>query len=335
MSTNPIPVTSIVTWQQALIQAVRDPKELLELLELPESLLSPAQAANQLFELKVPREFIERMKKGDLTDPLLRQVLPLGKELIETDGFSHDPLAEAQSNHIKGMVHKYQGRVLLVVAPHCAVNCRYCFRRHFPYQDNNPSRQQWQAVFEQIASDSSIHEVIFSGGDPLASPDRQLQWMVDQLAQIPHLKRLRVHTRLPIVIPQRITDSTLQWLTGSRLKPVMVIHCNHANELDNRVADALIQLQDQGVMLLNQAVLLKGVNDRLATQIALSERLFELDVLPYYLHLLDKVQGTAHFDVPAQEALTLHQQMQANLPGFLVPKLVREEAGESQKTLIL
>jgi len=334
MPTNPIPSASIVTWQEALIQAVRDPSELLELLELPKSLLPQAQAADRLFELKVPRSFIKRMKKGDVNDPLLRQVLPLGHELIETDGFSHDPLAEAQSNHTKGMVHKYQGRVLLVVAPNCAVNCRYCFRRHFPYQDNNPSRQQWQAVFEQIASDSSIAEVIFSGGDPLASPDRQLQWMVEQLAQIPHLKRLRVHTRLPIVIPQRITESTLQWLTGSRLKPVMVIHSNHANELNGEVASALAQLQEHKVMLLNQAVLLKGVNDKLETQIALSERLFELDVLPYYLHLLDKVQGTAHFDLAEREALALHQQMQANLPGFLVPKLVREEAGESQKTLI-
>ncbi len=330
-----ISATAVTTWQEELIQAVRDPRELLELLDLPLELLPQAEAASQLFELKVPRPFIARMAKGDVNDPLLRQVLPLGEEQAVTPGFSHDPLAESQSNAVKGLVHKYQGRVLLVVAPNCAVNCRYCFRRHFPYQDNNPSRQQWLEVFDQIAKDSSIHEVIFSGGDPLASPDRQLQWMVDQLESIPHLKRLRIHTRLPVVIPQRVTDTMLTWLTGSRLKPVMVIHANHASELDTHVAKALSLLRDKGVMLLNQAVLLKGINDQLEDQVALSERLFELDVLPYYLHLLDKVQGTAHFDLPHRQAMQLHQQMQGVLPGFLVPKLVREEAGESQKTLII
>lgn len=330
-----ISATAVTTWQEELIQAVRDPRELLELLDLPLELLPQAEAASQLFELKVPRPFIARMAKGDVNDPLLRQVLPLGEEQAVTPGFSHDPLAEAQSNAVKGLVHKYQGRVLLVVAPNCAVNCRYCFRRHFPYQDNNPSRQQWLEVFDQIAKDSSIHEVIFSGGDPLASPDRQLQWMVDQLESIPHLKRLRIHTRLPVVIPQRVTDTMLTWLTGSRLKPVMVIHANHASELDTHVAKALSLLRDKGVMLLNQAVLLKGINDQLEDQVALSERLFELDVLPYYLHLLDKVQGAAHFDLPHRQAMQLHQRMQGVLPGFLVPKLVREEAGESQKTLII
>ncbi|MGH1372699.1 MAG: EF-P beta-lysylation protein EpmB [Cellvibrionaceae bacterium] len=330
-----ISATAVTTWQEELIQAVRDPRELLNLLELPLELLPQAEAASELFELKVPRPFVARMAKGKLNDPLLRQVLPLAQEHKISVGFSQDPLAEAQSNSVKGLVHKYQGRVLLVVAPNCAVNCRYCFRRHFPYQDNNPSRQQWLEVFDQIARDSSIHEVIFSGGDPLASPDRQLQWMVDQLEQIPHLKRLRIHTRLPVVIPQRVTDTLLHWLTGSRLKPVMVIHANHASELDGSVAQALSLLRQNGVMLLNQAVLLKGVNDQLDDQVALSERLFELDVLPYYLHLLDKVQGTAHFDLPHQQAVDLHRQMQAVLPGFLVPKLVREEAGERQKTLIL
>ncbi len=330
-----ISATAVTTWQEELIQAVRDPRELLELLDLPLERLPQAEAASQLFELKVPRPFIARMAKGDVNDPLLRQVLPLGEEQAVTPGFSHDPLAESQSNAVKGLVHKYQGRVLLVVAPNCAVNCRYCFRRHFPYQDNNPSRQQWLEVFDQIAKDSSIHEVIFSGGDPLASPDRQLQWMVDQLESIPHLKRLRIHTRLPVVIPQRVTDTMLAWLTGSRLKPVMVIHANHASELDTHVAKALSLLRDKGVMLLNQAVLLKGINDQLEDQVALSERLFEVDVLPYYLHLLDKVQGTAHFDLPHRQAMQLHQKMQGVLPGFLVPKLVREEAGESQKTLII
>lgn len=331
----PIAPRSTDTWQEALINAVRSPRELLELLDLPLELLPAAEQADREFAFKVPRPFVDRMKKGDREDPLLLQILPLAQELQTTPGFSADPLQEAESNPHQGLVHKYHGRVLLITAPNCAINCRYCFRRHFPYEDNNPSRQQWLEVFDTIAADTSIREVIFSGGDPLASPDRQLQWMVDQLQQIPHLTRLRVHTRLPVVIPQRITSDTLKWLTGSRLKPVMVIHSNHANELDPSVAETMKILTEAGVMLLNQTVLLRGINDNLDTQVTLSERLFELGVLPYYLHLLDQVSGTAHFEMPQKEAIKLHQQMQTQLPGFLVPKLVREEPGKSQKTLIL
>ncbi|WP_439134542.1 EF-P beta-lysylation protein EpmB [Pseudomaricurvus sp.] len=328
------PHQPVNTWQEELIQSIRDPRELLEYLQLPTELLPQAQAASQLFELRAPRPYLDRITKGDVNDPLLKQILPLTDELTETPGYSNDPLQEADSNPTQGLVHKYHGRVLLIVAPNCAINCRYCFRRAFPYEDNNPSRQQWQQVFDAIRADDTIREVIFSGGDPLASPDRQLQWMVDQLVDIPHIRRLRVHTRLPIVIPQRITRETLGWLAETRLQSVLVLHTNHPNELDEAVSQGITLLRDAGVTVLNQAVLLKGVNDDLDTQVNLNEKLFAAGVLPYYLHLLDKVQGAAHFAIDDADAIALHQQMQTRLPGFLVPKLAREEPGALNKTLI-
>ncbi|MYM64256.1 EF-P beta-lysylation protein EpmB [Pseudomaricurvus sp. HS19] len=329
-----IPAQTTLSWQEAMIQAVREPRQLLEYLQLPMELLPAAEAATSHFGLRVPKPFLERIRKGDLNDPLLRQILPLEAELHSADGYSADPLQELGSNPQQGLIHKYRGRALLVVAPHCAVNCRYCFRRHFPYADNNPGRAQWQATLDYLREDDSLQEVIFSGGDPMASGDRQLQWLVEQLCQIPHLQRLRVHTRLPVVIPQRITDDALRWLSGHRLQTVLVIHSNHANELDPAVGDALARLRHAGVTLLNQAVLLRGVNDTLASQKSLSERLFQLGVLPYYLHQLDRVDGAAHFEVSDTEALELHRQMQACMSGYLVPKLAREEPGQPNKTLL-
>ncbi len=333
MSTS-ILATPLNSWQEELIQAIDSPRELLEILQLPMSLLPAAESAHNLFGLKVPRPFVTRMRKGDPNDPLLRQVLPLSDELKDTEGYHVDPLQEQNTTADPGLVHKYKSRVLLIAAPNCAINCRYCFRRHFPYQDNNPARAEWLQTFATIADDDNINEVILSGGDPLANSDRQLQWMVNQLAQIPHVKRLRIHTRLPIVIPQRITDTTLRWLTSSRLQTIVVLHSNHPAELDDEVATSVKRLRAAQITVLNQAVLLKGVNDDLNTQVSLSERLFDIGALPYYLHLPDKVQATAHFDIQQNEAIALHQQMQSQLSGFLVPKLVREEPGQSQKTLI-
>lgn len=327
--------TNEPSWQQALSEQVRDPAELLQLLELPEELLAAAQAADKLFPLRVPRPFLTRIEKGNLTDPLLLQVLPLDAESNITKGYSADPLEEQSSNPQRGLVHKYHGRVLLVVSPNCAINCRYCFRRHFPYVDNNPSRNQWQDTFDYISADPSINEVIYSGGDPLAAPDRQLQWLTEQLASIKHVKRLRVHTRLPVVIPQRITDDTLAWLTHPKLQTVVVLHINHANEIDDAVRNSIARLHTAGITLLNQSVLLKGINDNARALVDLSEALFSEGVLPYYLHLLDKVQGAAHFDLDQAKGIELHQQMQRRLPGFLVPKLTREEPGAASKTLIL
>jgi L-lysine 2,3-aminomutase len=322
------------TWQRALANVIRDPEELFDILQLDLQQLPAAITACRDFPLRAPRAFVNRIIKGDWQDPLLLQLLPLGQELDLQPGFCRDPLQEANSNPAPGLIHKYQGRVLLVVSAGCAINCRYCFRRHFAYDDNNPSRQQWQHTLDYIRQDPSIHEVIFSGGDPLAASDRLLSELVEQIAAIPHITTLRVHSRMPVVIPQRINNECLTWLTGSRLQTVMVIHSNHANELDNNVYQALQKLRTGGVTLLNQAVLLAGVNDNHVTLAALSQRLFQQGVLPYYLHLLDRVQGTAHFEVSEQRAREIVNTLLATLPGYLVPKLVRELADAPSKVPI-
>ena len=322
----------VSNWQQELADSLRDPEELFELLQLPSDQLDAARAACRDFALRIPRPYLSRIAKGDWHDPLLRQVLPAGDELSVTPGYSHDPLQEADANPAPGLIHKYRGRVLLIVSPNCAINCRYCFRRHFPYADNKPGRSEWQQALDYISSDTSISEVIYSGGDPLAAPDRQLAWLTEAIAAIPHITRLRVHTRLPVVIPQRITQSCLDWLTGTRLKPVMVIHCNHGNEIDAGVAAAMAQLKTAGVILLNQAVLLKGVNDSSDALADLSEQLFGAGVLPYYLHVLDRVQGAAHFSVSDKRARQLAGELLTRLPGYLVPKLTREEPCARSKT---
>ncbi len=324
-----------LTWQEQLASSIRDPKQLLDMLDLSHSLLNGALNAHGDFPLRVPHSYLQRIAIGDPNDPLLRQVLPLGDELLAAPGYSEDPLKEQSSNPIAGLIHKYHGRVLLIVSPNCAINCRYCFRRHFPYQDNKPSRNEWQAALEYIASDNSISEVIYSGGDPLAASDKQLRWLTQQVAHINHVKRLRIHTRLPIVIPSRTTDSCLQWLTETRLKTSMVIHSNHANELDTEVASALARLKNAGVTLLNQAVLLAGVNDELSVLQQLSERLFDVGVLPYYLHQLDRIHGAAHFEVSDIKARQLASELMATLPGYLVPKLVREIPDAQNKVPLL
>ncbi len=322
------------SWQQALANVIREPRELFELLALDLTQLPAALSAASEFPLMVPRSFVARMEPANWHDPLLQQVLPLGEELGFQPGFSHDPLAEADNNPQPGLIHKYHGRVLLIVSGGCAINCRYCFRRHFPYQANNPSRAQWQQTLDYIASDASISEVILSGGDPLVASDRFLAELVSNIAQIPHVKRLRIHSRLPVVIPQRITDDCLRWLSDSRLQSIMVIHCNHANELDASVQAALAKLTAAGVTLLNQSVLLAGVNDNEAALTTLSETLLEQGVLPYYLHLLDKVQGAAHYEVDESRAKQLVRHLMAHLPGYLVPKLVREDSNQVSKVPI-
>ncbi|MEH6468580.1 MAG: EF-P beta-lysylation protein EpmB [Porticoccus sp.] len=335
MITRSVATVDSLTWQEQLASSIRNPKQLLKLLELDSSLLDGALKAHQDFPLRVPLPYLQRINKGDPTDPLLRQVLPLGNELLAAPGYSEDPLGEQNANPIPGLVHKYHGRVLLIVSPNCAINCRYCFRRHFPYQDNKPGRNEWQQALSYIANNSSISEVIFSGGDPLAASDKQLKWLTEHIAQIDHVKRLRVHTRLPIVIPDRVTNSCLQWLTGTRLKPSMVIHSNHPNELDTAVANALNQLKGAGVTLLNQTVLLSGINDSLSVLQQLSERLFDIGVLPYYLHQLDRINGAAHFEVPDAQAKQLISELMAILPGYLVPKLVREIPNVQHKVPLL
>ena len=318
------------SWHRILSEAIRRPEELLHFLGLDAALSCKAPAAGN-FPLRVPRPFAARMRKGDPADPLLRQVLPLNAEEAEVPGFVPDPLAEGAANLRPGLVHKYRGRALLIAAGACAVHCRYCFRRHFPYADNLALRETWEPALEYIAADADIREVILSGGDPLILRDGQLRELVQRLAAIPHLRRLRLHTRLPIVIPARVTDGLVQTLIGTRLQPAVVLHCNHANEIDDEVRDALGTLATAGIPLLNQAVLLKGVNDCARALVQLGEVLFEARVLPYYLHLPDRVAGTAHFYVGERRARRLLWEAAAALPGYLLPRLMKEVPGAPAK----
>ncbi len=318
-------------WQTALINAVTDPRELLELLELDLVWLDQAKAAATLFQLKVPREFISRMQKGNINDPLLRQVLPLGDEFKRVEGFEKDPLQEKTINPVPGLLHRYHGRVLLTLTGNCGINCRFCFRRHFPYAKNNPGTAGWQLALDYIARDETITEVILSGGDPLVLGDSLLHEFTKALSTIPHLKRLRIHSRLPIVLPERITPELVTLLTCTRLHSVMVVHCNHPQEITHTVIQAIKNLTIASIPVLNQAVLLKGINDNADTLVALSEALFSTGILPYYLHVLDKVEGCAHFDVTRETAQHLHWQVTQRLPGYLVPKLVRTQTGASAK----
>ncbi len=318
-------------WKNALANAVRDPAELLALLELPCTLLPAAREAAKQFPLRVPRGYLGRICKGDPNDPLLRQVLPLQRELETSAGFDTDPVGDQDAVVAPGVLHKYQGRVLLTVTGACAIHCRYCFRRHFPYSEENPAQNSWQGVTRYLESHPEVEELILSGGDPLLLDTSRLGELSDRLARYPQLKRLRIHTRLPIVLPERIDEELLGWLASLPWQIVVVIHANHPNEIDATVVKALQQLHNRNVTLLNQSVLLHGVNDSSNTLQALHEVLFRYHVLPYYLHLLDRVEGAAHFEVTEQNAAEIVAELRVASPGYLVPRLVREIAGYPYK----
>lgn len=322
-----------IPWQKELARAFTRPEQLLDYLGLDNTPWQEGFAARKLFSMRVPRPFADKMRPGDPDDPLLRQVLPLVDEFTEVPGFITDPLDEHDSA-LPGLLHKYRSRILLVLRGGCAVNCRYCFRRHFPYEDNSPGQGGWQPAADYIAAHPEINEVILSGGDPLMAKDEHIAALLNELETIPHLKRLRIHSRLPVVIPARLTEALRERLSQSRLRPVLVLHINHANEIDDDLAARLHSWQRAGITLLNQSVLLAGVNDNTDTLEALSERLFAAAVLPYYLHQLDKVAGAAHFAVSDDKARALMAGLLARLPGFLVPRLVREIGGEVSKTPI-
>lgn len=322
----------IPAWQHELAQAVTDPAELLRILEIDLILPTLVGTAAPSFPLRVPHGFVARMRKGDLNDPLLRQVLPLAAEYAFTPGFVSDPVGDQEAQAAPGVLHKYQGRALLIVTGACAVHCRYCFRREFPYTELRASADCWQPALHYIAHDTSIREVILSGGDPLTLSDRRLGTLLAELDRIPHLDRLRIHSRLPVVLPERVDDGLLALLTAIRLRPVLVIHANHPHEINTAVGTALGRLAAAGVTLLNQSVLLRGVNDAAATLAALSEALFAAQVMPYYLHLLDRVRGAAHFEVNETEASVIMRRLRRQLPGYLVPRLVREQPGQTAKT---
>jgi EF-P beta-lysylation protein EpmB len=311
---------------------VTKPEELLRLLQLRPEQFRDDTAAHRQFPLRVPRSYIARMRKRDPQDPLLLQVLPVCAELNEVPGYSADPLAEHSCMPVPGVLRKYTGRVLLTVTGACGVHCRYCFRRHFPYADANPATGQWDPAIDYINSHADIQEVILSGGDPLSLSDSRLAGLLARLQAIPHLCRLRIHSRLPVVLPERVDDQLLTWLQGSRLRCVMVLHLNHPNEIDASFRSACNRLQTAGVTLLNQSVLLKGVNDSATVLSSLSESLFSAGVLPYYLHRLDRVQGAAHFEVSDDRARAIMDTLHARLPGYLLPRLVREKPGSLGKT---
>ncbi len=317
-------------WQSELARAVRDPAELLALLDLPTSLLPAAQRAVELFPLRVPHSFIARMRRGDMHDPLLRQILPLADELEQTRGVS-DPVGDLDASVSPGLLHKYHGRALMITTGACAIHCRYCFRRHFPYASQQAGSQQWADMRDYLMQHSEIEEIILSGGDPLSLSDHRLAECIDQLHAIPHLTTLRIHTRLPVVLPERVTQTLLHTLASSRLQVVIVLHINHANEIDTDVAQAVAALRRLDIQCLNQAVLLRGVNDSSETLIQLSKHLFANGILPYYLHQFDPVRQAHHFEVEIDRGRQLWNELQARLPGYLVPRYVQEIPGHSAK----
>lgn len=318
-------------WQEAWRDAVRDPHELLAMLGLEGLAGRLSEGAAAQFPLRVPRGFVARMVPGDANDPLLRQVLPLDEEMRPVPGFGLDAVGDAAARTATGVLQKYRGRALLVATGSCAVHCRYCFRRHFPYAEETAARDGWREAVDAIRADEGIEEVLLSGGDPLSLATPKLVELTDALAGIPHLRRLRIHSRLPVVLPERVDDGLVRWLAGLPWPVAFVIHANHANEFDAGVDAALGRLRGAGAQLLNQAVLLRGVNDSVDALAALGERSFAAGVLPYYLHQLDRVAGVAHFEVPDEQAQALHAGLRARLSGYLVPRLVREIPGDTGK----
>jgi len=318
-------------WPRQLAAAIRSVDQLAKLLGLSDSWRESARASAQLFPLVVPHSFLARIRPGDPHDPLLAQVLPVAAEAWNPPGFSSDPLAESGSQPLPGLLHKYRGRVLLIAAGACAIHCRYCFRRHFPYDSAPRSPADWQPALAHIAADPTIEEVLLSGGDPLVLSDNRLGWLLTELSRISHVRRLRIHSRLPVVLPARVTDTLLHQLTSLPQQVVLVIHANHPAEIAADVPPALRRLVLAGITVLNQAVLLARINDSTAVLADLSRRLIQLGVLPYYLHQLDRVLGTAHFEVPPSRGLQLIDELTGELPGYAVPKYVREIPGVASK----
>jgi len=320
------------SWQKSLKSSCRDVKSLLKMLNLSAEDLPWPVLLEHEFPLRAPQSYIENIKPGCATDPLLLQILPFDQEELEVHGFAADPLQEKNASVVPGLLHKYQGRVLIITTAACGIHCRYCFRKEFPYGDHRFSHSHWQQVMDYIRADSSIEEVIFSGGDPLVLSDSELKKRLDDIASIDHVTTIRFHSRLAAILPQRLTKNFIEMLRVSRLSSVLVLHCNHAQELNiEALALGLASLRSAGVLLLNQTVLLRQVNDATDVLSDLSKTLFKLGVLPYYLHLLDKVSGTAHFEVPESKALNLYEDLLSALPGYMVPKLVREVPGVAHK----
>ncbi len=321
-------------WQAYVKSAIRDVRSLCRALQLPPTMAVTADGAHREFQTFVPLPFLQRMQRGNPNDPLLLQVLPRPQEQQTAEGFQLDAVGDHAASRAPGLIQKYRGRALLVLSSVCAVHCRYCFRRHFPYGETPMTSAAWQPALDVLQQDKSIREVILSGGDPLMLVDHRLEQLINQLSAIPHLVRLRIHSRVPIVIPQRVTAGLIDCLQSTRLIAIMVIHANHANEIDQSVHAAIGDLVEAGMPVLNQSVLLRGVNDRLETLVQLSERLIDSRCMPYYLHQLDRVAGAAHFEVPITRGKKLVSQMREHLPGYAVPRYVQEIAGQLGKRVL-
>ena len=326
------PLWQTPDWQISLANGFTCVNEFFEYLRLDPELLPAARLAAAQFSLRVPRDFAALIEKGNPDDPILRQVLPLDAEMDKHAGFQRDPVGDLTTETTPGVLQKYHGRHLLIASGACGINCRYCFRRHYPYGESSAGRDGWRSALASLRADKEAEEVILSGGDPLTLSDQRLTSVTQELNKIPHLKRLRIHSRLPLIVPERVTPEMLNWLTAGPLKPVLVLHINHPAEISTKAKEAFLSLRQAGVTLLNQSVLLRGVNDSVETLATLSGELFECGVLPYYLHLLDRVEGAAHFDMAEERAREIHRLLRKRQPGYLVPKLVRETPGERSKT---
>lgn len=325
-------LTFLDDWQREFAQSYSNPEELGKVLNLDAAWVEQQSNARKLFPMRVPRPFAALIEPGNPNDPLLRQVIPLQVEFDQVPGFNQDPLEEQELSGPTGLLHKYKSRVLIVLRGGCAVNCRYCFRRHFPYHEHNVSKRELEHINTYLAQHPEVNEVILSGGDPLMANDNHLATLIQQIESHAHITRLRIHSRLPVVIPQRLTPKLTALLSASRLQTILVLHINHGNELSADLQQRLQVLKKNGIWLFNQSVLLKGVNDSVFVLTELSEKLFAAGVLPYYLHQLDRVEGAAHFEVSEAEGQMIMQGLLRELPGFLVPKWVRENGGEQSKT---
>ena len=319
------------SWQHSLRDAVRSTSELLSILEVQPTDIDWFQPGEDEFPLLVPRSFVARMRPGDPNDPLLRQVLPTAAERRTQPGFVDDPLDELAVAQ-DGVLQKYAGRALVITTAACPVHCRYCFRRHFPYELQTASRRNWESALSELRRRGDVREVILSGGDPLTLSNRRLRELVSELERFPSLTTLRIHSRFPIILPERLDREFIEILQDSRLAVVLVVHSNHANEIDEAVSNAIGRVRTAGCLVLNQSVLLRGINNEVKVLEELSSALFAAGVLPYYLHQLDRVAGTAHFEVPNETALRLVAELRQRLPGYLVPQLVQEIPGELSKT---
>jgi len=316
------------SWQMLVKKSIRDINTLLSRLELPH------QPHFSNFPILVPEPYFSRIEKNNFNDPLLLQVLSSDLETIQAAGYSKQPLNEDKFNPVSGLIQKYKGRVLIIASSKCAIHCRFCFRRHFPYETNQLKSHQWDELLTMLNKDHSNKEVILSGGDPLMLTDKNLYKIIQKIETLSHVETLRLHTRIPMVIPQRINSQLLDLIEKTRLKIVFVNHINHENEIDSAVHEAMKRLQQAGVTLLNQSVLLKGVNDSEKSLVLLSQKLFSAGILPYYIHMLDPVSGAAHFNVEQKKAIALIENIKQQLPGYLVPKLVQEIPGEGAKRAI-